>query len=249
MSDGIVVNSKQRKVKKRTGKVSSNWLQLAKTTKVTGKRKRLPLPGDENKAKKSKTTTELPAITTDDKSITKYLGLDCEMVGVGDGEENALAQVVIVNSYGNIIYNKYVKSSERVVDFRTNISGIRPEHIANAPSFDDVQKEVSEIIAGKIVVGHGLENDFKALLLSHPFGMTRDTAKYRPLQRKKNKPHSLKWLARTHLGIEIQTGEHSPDIDARAALLLYNKFKREWEAYLKTKRKKKYTAPRKSQDQ
>ena len=53
------------------------------------------------------------------------------MVGVGDGEENALAQVVIVNSYGNIIYNKYVKSSERVVDFRTNISGIRPEHIAN----------------------------------------------------------------------------------------------------------------------
>ena len=40
--------------------------------------------------------------------------------------------------------------------------------------------------------------------------MTRDTAKYRPLQRKKNKPHSLKWLARTHLELNIQSGEHEP---------------------------------------
>lgn len=60
------------------------------------------------------------------------------------------------------------------------------------------------------MVGHSLENDFKALLLAHPFGMTRDTAKFHPLQRKKNKPHSLKWLARTHLGVSIQTGEHDP---------------------------------------
>ena len=76
--------------------------------------------------------------------------------------------------------------------------------------FERVQKEVAEIIEGKIIVGHGLENDMKALLLAHPFAMTRDTAKYRPLQRKKNRPHSLKWLARNHLNIEIQKGEHDP---------------------------------------
>lgn len=52
------------------------------------------------------------------------------MVGIGkDGEESVLAQVVIVNSHGNIIYNKYVKPEEKVIDYRTSVSGIRPEHL------------------------------------------------------------------------------------------------------------------------
>ena len=94
--------------------------------------------------------------------------------------------------------------------------------------------------------------------------MTRDTAKYRPLQRSKNKPHSLKWLSKNYLGVEIQTGEHAPvcliniwrifytnivfiikDVDARTALLVYGKVKKEWELSLK-KKKKKYVKKSKS---
>ena len=35
---------------------------------------------------------------------------------------------------------------------------------------------------GKIVVGHSLQNDFQALLLSHPHVLIRDTATYKLLR-------------------------------------------------------------------
>lgn len=47
-------------------------------------------------------------------------------------------------------------------------------------------------------------------MLSHPFLMTRDTAKYRPLQRRRAHPYSLRYLAKKLLGVNIQTGEHNP---------------------------------------
>lgn len=63
-------------------------------------------------------------------SITKYIALDCEMVGVGvDGKESVLARVVIVNSYGNVIFDKFCRPEERITDFRTNVSGVLPEHL------------------------------------------------------------------------------------------------------------------------
>lgn len=56
--------------------------------------------------------------------------MDCEMVGVGlDGEESILARVSIVNHFGKCIYDKYVKPTEKVTDYRTAVSGIRPADI------------------------------------------------------------------------------------------------------------------------
>jgi RNA exonuclease 4 len=56
----------------------------------------------------------------------KYLALDCEMVGVGiDGEESSLARVSVVNFYGAIQLDEFVRQRERVVDYRTQFSGIR----------------------------------------------------------------------------------------------------------------------------
>ena len=40
--------------------------------------------------------------------------------------------------------------------------------------------EVAALMKGKLVVGHAVHNDFKALMLDHPPAMTRDTAKYWP---------------------------------------------------------------------
>jgi len=200
---------------------------------TTGKKKKL-----ERELKKT-----LPPPIKDDKSLTKVVALDCEMVGVGvDGQESMLARVCIINSYGNVVYDKFVKPRERVVDYRTWVSGVTKAHLEgdDAFPFDQIQHEVAEIIKDRIVVGHGLVNDFRALLLSHPFSHVRDTSKYRPLQRSRGRPRALGYLARQVLGVRIQDkarGAHDPAEDARAALLIYKHHKRDWEEYILKKQK------------
>ncbi len=55
----------------------------------------------------------------------KYLAIDCEMVGVGDGGyRSILARVSIVNYHGHVIMDKYVLPTEKVTDYRTAVSGI-----------------------------------------------------------------------------------------------------------------------------
>lgn len=50
------------------------------------------------------------------------------MVGVGpEGVESSLARVSLVNFYGYVILDAFVKQRERVVDYRTRWSGIRSQ--------------------------------------------------------------------------------------------------------------------------
>lgn len=172
--------------------------------------------------------------------IGKYVGIDCEMVGVGpEGVQSALARVSIVNYYGVTILDLYVRPMERVTDFRTAVSGITPKHLLTAVEFKDAQKQVADVIEDKIVVGHAVHNDFKALLLDHPQRLIRDTSRYKPFRAlsKGNTP-SLKRLAHEILGIRIQDGSHSSVEDARITILLYRKHKDAWDASLALKAKK-----------
>lgn len=62
----------------------------------------------------------------------KFLALDCEMVGVGiDGVESSLARVSLVNFYGVVQMDDFVRQRERVVDYRTQYSGIRESDLIN----------------------------------------------------------------------------------------------------------------------
>jgi len=101
--------------------------------------------------------------------------------------------------------------------------------------FRRCKKEVADIIDGRILIGHSISNDLKALLLTHPGKFIRDTAHYKPLQRK-GRPRALRHLAKELLGLEIQSGEHSPAEDARSTLLIYKQFKKSWEKSLHTKK-------------
>ncbi|GAA6038582.1 hypothetical protein JCM8097_009430 [Rhodosporidiobolus ruineniae] len=165
------------------------------------------------------------------KETGQYLAIDCEMVGVGpEGVESTLARVSIVNYHGSIILDRFVRPREKVTDYRTWVSGVREEDLRNAPSFVEVQKEVSDLIKDRILVGHALSNDTTVLLLSHPRHMTRDTSKYAPLQGlAKTKRPGLKNLAKLVLGVDIQSGEHSSVIDARATMAIYRSQKSAWE--------------------
>ena len=54
------------------------------------------------------------------------------MVGVGEmGLESMLARVSIVNQFGQCLYDKYVKPTEPVVDYRTTVSGVTEQHLRN----------------------------------------------------------------------------------------------------------------------
>ncbi|KAM8934325.1 RNA exonuclease 4 [Pelodytes ibericus] len=183
------------------------------------------------------------------EGLTRTVAMDCEMVGVGpEGEESILARVSIVNQFGKCVYDKHVKPTERVTDYRTAVSGIRPQDIKNGEEFKVVQKEVSEIMKGRILVGHALHNDLKILLLDHPKKSIRDTQKYKPFrQRVKSGRPSLKLLCEKLLNVKVQVKEHCSIQDAQAAMRLYTMEKKHWEAQIKAKHSHTKTVPQKDQ--
>ena len=163
--------------------------------------------------------------------LTTSLAVDCEMVGVGDrGSKSVLARVSVVNERSETVYDSFCKPTERVTDFRTFVSGVRPVHLRDAPSLEVVRGEVAMLLARRRVIGHSVSNDFNALQLKHPEHLVRDTAKYPPYLRVTGRPHSLKELALKHLGWAIQGGQHSSVDDARASMGLYLLHMKAWEA-------------------
>ena len=190
-----------------------------------------------------------PAPVGRNTALTDAVALDCEMVGCGeDGKRSVLARVSVVNEDGNVVLDTFVAPGERVVDYRTRVSGVRPADLRDAPPFKEIQRKMADILRGRTLIGHALKNDLKCLLLDHPKSMTRDTALYRPLTRplraderarisgaaRGRGSRSLRELCKEHLGLEIQAGEHSSVDDARAALLLYRKCAVAWERELRT---------------
>jgi RNA exonuclease 4 len=52
-------------------------------------------------------------------NINRIIGIDCEMVGVGqDGKKSILARVSIVNYFGDILYDTFVAPRKAVTDYR-----------------------------------------------------------------------------------------------------------------------------------
>lgn len=223
-------------------KINSNWKQLQATLKkgrTAGATQKLmhnePVKGsDKFQTKGAETVKESQLETLSprsaDCSLTKVLAMDCEMVGAGlDGKRSILARVSLVNIWGNVVYDKHVRPMERVTDFRTKISGVRACDLRKAEDFAIVQKEVAELLSGRVLVGHAIQNDLKIMYLSHPKKDMRDTAAYLPLHSKNGRPRALRHIAAEILGVTIQVGEHCSVQDARAAMYVYQHLKHDWE--------------------
>ncbi len=165
--------------------------------------------------------------------------MDCEMVGVGrTGSDSILARVSLVNHFGHCVYDKFVRPTEKVTDYRTRVSGIRPKDMEGGVPFKEAQKEVSDLLQGRVLVGHALHHDLKVLFLDHPRKMIRDTSSYKPFRDAfAGKTPSLKNLTSRMLGVSVQEGEHSSVQDAQAAMRLYTMFRKEWEKRLEEKRR------------
>lgn len=160
--------------------------------------------------------------------------MDCEMVGTGvDGSQHALARCSIVNSLGVPLYDRYVQPMEPVTDYRTAVSGILPHHVLPplAITFSECQREVAALLSRRVLIGHALHSDLSALQLSHPRRLTRDTSRWKGLC--PHRPRALRVLAEEELGLTVQAGEHDSVEDARTALQLYMKHRKEWELSIK----------------
>ncbi|KAL9935423.1 hypothetical protein V8E36_005771 [Tilletia maclaganii] len=188
------------------------------------RKKRIVLGGDDVGASAAK------------KEPGYYIAIDCEMVGVGPGgSESVLARVSLVNWHGYTLYDTFVKPAEKVTDYRTWVSGVRPHNLANAPTFAEVQERVAKLIEGRVLVGHAIQHDLKALLLSHPFHDIRDTSAYKGLRDLARTKHpGLRTLAKLVLGIDIQIQgkAHSSVEDARATMAIFRAHKSAWDQSL-----------------
>jgi RNA exonuclease 4 len=190
-----------------------------------------------------------PPKKSHDSPMTKndiYFALDCEMVGVGEeGLDSAVARITIVNWENNVVLDTFVKVPVPVMDYRTYVSGIVAQDIESdkALSFEEARNTVTDIIRGKILIGHGLENDLRALDLTHPVSDVRDTACYTPYMQQivdsKSgalvvRPRKLRDLTREKLGRDIQLpgSPHCPIDDAVAAIDLYKVARYDWEKEL-----------------
>ena len=149
--------------------------------------------------------------------------VDCEMVITKDGYE--LARVSVVDEKLVCVYDKLVKPDNPVLDYKTEFSGITQEILKNVTtSLSEVQKDLSTLLPQPcILIGHSLENDFRALKMTHPFVIDTSCLFQGPPEAMTNwfKP-KLRMLAKRFLGKEIQTGTngHSPTEDAQSCMEL-----------------------------
>jgi len=199
-----------------------------------------------------KKKTKIPQNRKNEQEVSveeqsKYIALDCEMVGVGhQGKQSSVARITLVDWNGRIVWDEFVQQEQEVTDYRTFVSGVTQLDVEDATlTLQECQNHVKKIITGKILVGHALKNDLRALGLTHPWEATRDTAKYEPFMQirfddKILWPRKLKHLALEKLEREIQRkGEpHSAYEDAAAAMDLYRLVRTKWEKVMDYKIKK-----------
>ncbi|XP_004593258.2 apoptosis-enhancing nuclease [Ochotona princeps] len=178
--------------------------------------------------------------TTPGPLPSKCVAIDCEMVGTGpQGRVSELARCSVVSYHGDVLYDKYVRPERPIVDYRTRWSGITQQHMRKAIPFQVAQKEIVKLLKGKVVVGHALHNDFRALQYVHPRSQTRDTTCVPSLLQPSLPARarvSLKDLALQLLHRRIQVGRqgHSSVEDAIAAMELYRLVEPQWEQQLAT---------------
>ncbi|KAG9457424.1 hypothetical protein H6P81_001932 [Aristolochia fimbriata] len=172
--------------------------------------------------------------------IPKAVAMDCEMVGGGsDGTLDICGRVCLIDEDENVIFHSYVIPQIPITNFRHEITGITEDNLRDARPLKQVREKIEEILhngealwrirlqggKARVLVGHSVDHDLDCLQMNYPNHLRRDTACYPPLMKTNLASHSLKYLAKTYLGYEIQSGVHDPYEDCVAAMRLYRRMR------------------------
>jgi RNA exonuclease 4 len=57
-----------------------------------------------------------------------------------------LARISIVNYNGHVLMDKFVKPKRKIVNYLTWVSGVTPELLKNAVTFDEIFPEIKKIL-------------------------------------------------------------------------------------------------------
>ncbi|XP_016982407.1 uncharacterized protein LOC108046941 isoform X2 [Drosophila rhopaloa] len=160
-------------------------------------------------------------ICAEDEEPAVY-ALDCEMSYTGRGLDVTKVSLVALN--GQLVYEHFVRPECDIIDYNTRYSGITERDLrSGAKSLAEVQRDLLELIAADtILIGHGLDNDLRALRLVH--NTLIDTSISFPHSSGFPYRKALRHLTKVHLKREIQSGDgttgHSSFEDSRACMEL-----------------------------
>ena len=158
---------------------------------------------------------------TADRALPKLVAVDCEMCETKNGKE--LTRVSVTDVHHTLLLDMLVKPAEPIIDYLTQWSGITESMLQSVTStLAECQVALLSLIdSDTILVGHGLENDLRALKIAHDRCIDTALCFPHPVLGRK---HSLRYLAQQNLNLSIQTGDgidgHDSTEDASTAMRL-----------------------------
>ncbi|KFH62736.1 hypothetical protein MVEG_11263 [Podila verticillata NRRL 6337] len=145
------------------------------------------------------------------------VAMDCEMCYTAGGFE--LIRISATDQDGKTILDELVRPKHEIFDLNSRFSGITSIDGAKYDLEQARQLFLDLIDENTVIIGQSLENDFKVLRLVHTQVIDTAMLFLHPLHTQGIR-YSLQILAKKHLNINIQDGEHGHDSfeDAKTCL-------------------------------